>query len=125
MNLRPLGYVALGEDDEPLAEQTVRLKTILMLERGRSEQVVATAMTNSAGAIMFNGLAASDYLREVIVADAVVASASATLVAGAMQVRGVAVSMPGSGGMGQTLGWALTGALGGTTLTLWAITYRS
>ena len=118
--------VALSEDGTPLAEHTVQLKRVSLLRRGRAEEIVGTATTNPYGGFAFTGLEPSEYLLEVIVANEVVASASTTLVADAMQVSGVAVSVPDSdsGGMG-TLGWVLMGALGGTVLVLWAVTYRS
>ena len=48
-----------------------------------------TGSTNTKGQFSFTGLPASEYLLEVIVDEEVVASASATLADGAMQVSGV------------------------------------
>ena len=116
--------VALNGDGAPLAAHPVQLKRIRILEKGlQGEQVVGTVTTNPNGGFTFTGLAAGEYLMEVIVADAV-ASVSATLVAGAMQVSSVAVSpveWPGadgeisgrdSEGMGPR-GWAGAGIAAG------------
>ena len=86
--------VALDGEGEPLAEQTVRLTRIVMVGGQRGEQVGGTAMTDGAGRFSFTGLRASDYLVDVVRGDEVVASASATLADGAMQVSGVTVSLP-------------------------------
>ena len=51
-----------------------------------------TGSTNTKGQFSFTGLPASEYLLEVIVDEEVVASASATLADGAMQVSGVVAS---------------------------------
>ena len=84
--------VALDGEGQPLADHTVQLKRISRVAEERSEQMSDTATTDEDGRFSFTGLPASEYVVEVHSGDEIIASASATLADGAMQVSGVVAS---------------------------------
>ena len=84
--------VALDGGGQPLVDRAVRLTRIVMVGDSRGQQLSGTSTTSTEGRFSFAGLQASEYLVEVLAGDEVVAGASATLTAGAMQVRGLTVT---------------------------------
>ena len=86
--------VVVDEDGRPQVEHAVQLTRVFSMGRNRAEQISGTSMTNVEGGFSFSGLRPSDYEIRVLVADAVIASATVTLVPAAMQVRGVTITRP-------------------------------
>ncbi len=86
--------VVVDEDGRPLVEHAVQLTRVFSIRGNRAEQISGTGMTNVEGGFSFSGLQPSGYEIEALVADAVIASATVTLVPGAMQVRGVTITRP-------------------------------
>ena len=84
--------VALDEDGHPLAEYAAQLTRVFTVGGNRAEQISGRGMTNAEGAFSFTGLPASNYVVEVLSGDEVVASASATLADGAMEVTGITLT---------------------------------
>ena len=107
---------AVDSDGQPLADHTVRLWEFVMVGEMRGREVRGTDQTDTDGRFSFTGLQASEYVLEVLVADEVVASASATLADGDMQVTGITVTrLANEGGLSRgakiAIGAGVVGAI--------------
>lgn len=105
--------VAQDQNEQPLAAQTVQLTRVFRVNGNRAEQIRRTATTTAHGRFSFMALPPGEYLLEVFVGDEVVASATATLADGVMQVSGLTLTQDGSASEGGGLhpaAWVAIGA---------------